>query len=203
MTMKQLLSDADLSIFNFAAGISKFMGIKMHSAEEIDQTVRDLRAVQGSGLLIGGIAVIHHGYRRYTDDVDMLYANHDTEIVKRLKTNFKAVLKAKSGWHHFEHRKTHVRLELIPEGGLGTYGFIPGPKTVGGEDGFISLHGLIWLKLVAGRMQDEADIAEIAKNNLKAVAAVRAKLPPEHHERFDALIARAKKEIETDPNRHA
>lgn len=199
--MKQLLSDADLSIFNFAAGISKFMGIKMHSAEEIDQTINDLRAVQGNNLLIGGIAVIHYGYRRYTNDVDVLYAERDLQIVKRLKTNFKVVLKARNRWHHFEHRKTKVRLDLIPEGGLTTYGFIPGPVTVGGEAGFISLHGLIWLKLVSGRAKDDADVIEVMKTQLRYVRDVRSKLPFELHERFDALIARAKKEIETDPNR--
>jgi len=171
-------------------------------SEALVKAMEDFRKVQGSALIAGGMAVVYHGYERSTKDVDALYATVDeAQIVKRMKPDFKIVLKAKNGWHHFTHRKTGVRLELIPEGGLTTYGFIPGPKTVGGEDGFISLHGLIWLKLVSGRAQDIADLITLAKLKLNEFIAQREKLPPELHVRFDELITQARKEIANDPNR--
>lgn len=168
---------------------------------EMSKATEDLRKAQGSALIIGGLAVIHYGYRRLTEDIDILYANADSGILNRLKQDFEIVLKAKNGWHHLEHRKTGVRLELIPEGGLGTYGFIPGPRTVGGENGFISLFGLVWLKLISWRTQDIADLVVLAKGRLSEVVALREQLPPEMLERFDEVIARAKREMEYDPGR--
>ncbi|MCY3024099.1 MAG: hypothetical protein NTW87_34410 [Planctomycetota bacterium] len=171
------------------------------SAEDLARTLEDLRRAQGSALVIGGLAVIYHGYERSTQDIDILYADADGRILERLKPDFRIVLKAKNGWHHLEHRKTGVRLELIPEGGLGTYGFIPGPKTVGGESGFISLHGLVWLKLVSGRSQDMADLTTLAKVRQQEFAALRERLPSELLDRFDEVLAQAKREMENDPSR--
>ncbi len=147
--------------------------------------------------------MIHYGYRRYTNDIDILYPNYDeADILRRLKKDFKIVLKAKNGWHHFEHRKTKVRLELIPEGGLTTYGFIPAPQTVGGDKGFISLFGLAWMKLVSGRMKDEADLVEIAKSGqLNAMKKFTARLPEELQARYKDLLARAERELHTDMGR--
>jgi hypothetical protein len=136
-----------------------------------------------------------------THDIDILYADADGKILERLKKDFKIVLKARNGWHHLEHRKTGVRLELIPEGGLTTYGFIPGPKLAGGENGFISLYGLVWLKLISWRTSDVADLVILAKGRTSEFAALRERLHPEMLERFDEVMARAKREMEFDPGR--
>jgi hypothetical protein len=194
-----VLSEAQLGIFEFARGC----GLQTPSAEDIARTLEDLRKVQGPALIIGGIAVIHHGYERFTKDIDILYNEyHDPRILERLAPYFKVVLKAASGWHHLEHRKTHVRLELVPEGGLGTYGFIPSAGHVRGEGGLVSLLGLVWLKMVSGRIQDEADVAVLAKARMAEVSALGDQLPPELRERHAELVARAKRELETDPNLH-
>ena len=171
----------------------------MPDGAQIETTLQDARKVQGPALLIGGIAVIHYGYRRSTDDVDLLYAQKDGTILKRLRPYFKTVLKAKNGWHHLEHKKTGVRLELIPEGGLTTYGFIPGPDVVGGQDGFISFLGLVWLKLVSGRLKDQADLAELAKRNMKQAEAAYEKLNPELKKMFRKILVQARKEIANNP----
>ena len=169
-------------------------------SNEMQKVLTDLKPVLGSALVIGGLAVIHHGYRRSTDDADILYANSDDTILKRLSDKFKLVKKAKNGWHRFEHKVTGIRLELIPEGGLTTYGFIPGPRFFGSDRGFLPLWGLLWLKLVSGRGKDEADIMELARAGMEGVLAAREKLPEEFFARFDALIARVKLEIENDPS---
>jgi hypothetical protein len=196
--MPMVLTSTELAVFEFGKGL----GMDVHSAAEIEGALEDLRAVQGSALIIGGIAVIHHGYRRYTHDLDLLYADSDGGILKRLEPHFRIVIQAESGWHELEHRKTKVRLELIPAGGIGTYGFIPGPRVVGGEQGFITLAGLIWLKLISGRAQDDADVITLAKLRMAEFAELRLKLPAEFHARFDELLARARREMEYDPHGH-
>ena len=188
------LTASQLDTFDFARGF----GMKTIGSAGIQKTVDDLKPCLGSALVIGGLAVIHHGYERYTKDVDILYAHADGTILKRLSKNFKRVNRVSNGWHHLEHRKTKVRLELIPEGGLTTYGFIPGPHFFGSDDGYLPLWGLIWLKLVSGRIQDDADIAMLAKIRMADVAAARQKLPSELLERFDALIARAKLDLKNE-----
>jgi hypothetical protein len=95
-----------------------------------------------------------------------------------------------------------VRLELIPEGGLTTYGFIPAPQTVGGENGFISLFGLAWMKLVSGRMKDDADVIEIAKSGqLAAMKKLVSRLPEELQARYKEILVRAERELHTDMGR--
>lgn len=191
-----MLTQAELSIFEFARGVG---ACDVPSAAQIEKVITDLAPLQGSALLIGGMAVIHYGYRRSTDDVDLLYANADHDILKRLKPKFKTVTKAKSGWHKLEHKETKVRLELIPEGGLTNYGFIPGPRTVGAAGSFITFEGLLWLKLVSGRIQDRADVAILMKTRLTMASTIKKSLPPELHEQFDELVAQAKFEVKTDP----
>jgi hypothetical protein len=195
--MTALLTREELSIYDFGRGF----GMDTHSSKAMAETCADLQKVQGTALIIGGLAVIHHGYKRFTEDVDIIYPNHDeADILRRLKKDFKTVIKAKSGWHHLEHRKTKVRLELIPEGGLGTYGFIPGPKILGNDGGFVSLKGLIWLKLISGRMQDLADIVILAKQRMKVLRQLKKELPQEFHGRYEELLLQAQRELDTDPD---
>lgn len=193
-----VLTASQLATFDFARGAG---AVQTPSSEDLARALEDLRKVQGSALIAGGVAVIHYGYERSTKDVDVLYAYVDSKILERLKPYFKLVKKLKSGWHKLEHRETGVRLELIPEAALGTYGFIPGPKTVGGDGTFISLLGLVWLKLVAGRSKDEPDVVELAKIRFGELEALREKLPLELRDRFAELLAQAKREIEKDPSR--
>jgi len=187
-----ILSQRERNIFEFVRGIA----VNTPSADAIEQTLQDLRPAQGSALLIGGLAVIHYGYERSTADIDI---QADGAILKRLRAGFKMVLKSKGEWHHFQHKKTGVRLELIPEGGLLTYGFIPGPALVGRSDGFISYFGLIWLKLVSGRLKALADLSELAKRDMKRAVAVCKKLNPKLQPAYREVLAQARKEIENDP----
>jgi len=194
-----VLTREELSIYDFGRG----MGMDTHSSEAIAHTLADMQKAQGDALIAGGVAVIHYGYKRYTHVIDILYPNHDeADILRRLKKDFKIVLKAENGWHHFEHRKTKVRLELIPEGGLTQYGFIPGPKIVGGENGFVSLFGLVWMKLVSGREKNDADLMEVAKTGqLSSMRKLCEKLPAELRERYTAILDRAERELRTDKGR--
>ena len=198
------LTPSALATFDFVNAAGASMGRKMQTPDSatISKALADFRAVQDKALIIGGIAVIHYGLERSTKDIDALYFDWDEAgILKRLDEKFKRVNNATNGWHHFQHRETDVRLELIPEGGLTTYGFIPSPKAVGGVDGYISLSGLVWLKLVSRRPRDEADISDLALIRMSDVEACRVHIPTELHECFDAIIARTKQIIANDPNR--
>ena len=173
--------------------------MKTNSSEDVAAALKDVIPALGSAVIAGGMAVIHYGYERYTKDIDVLYSDTDSQILKRFEPAFDIDRKAAhGGWQYLTHKKTGIKLELIPAGGLTTYGFIPGPQTVGSEKEFVSLFGLIWLKLVAGRLQDDADIGVLAKLRIADVAAVRPKLPPELLPRFDELLERAKKELAAD-----
>ena len=193
-----ILAPSHLAVFAFAKGCGF---VTTPSPEDLTHALADLRPVLSDALVAGGLAVGYHGWERVTHDIDVLYAYLDGGILERLKPHFRLVAKSKSGWHKLEHRKTHVRLELIPEGALGAYGFIPAPQTVGGENGFISLHGLVWLKLVAGRAQDIGDLVNLAKAKPGDFAAVRERLPTELRERFDEVVLQARREVEGDPYR--
>jgi len=180
-----------------------FFGQKPQTPDpkDLEKALTDLRKVQDEALIVGGIAVIHYGYERATKDIDILYANWDTGILERLSPFFKVTLKAESGWHHLQHKKTGVQLELVPEGGLTQYGFIPSPKTVGrGKEGVISLLGLVWLKMVSGRLQDLGDLSRLAKVRFEEMKSLEKTLPPELRARFTELLNQARKEIDNDPH---
>jgi hypothetical protein len=190
-----ILTDTQLATFNFGRALT----VQIPAADEIERTLQDLSSMLGKALIVDGIAVIHHGYERTTKDVDVLYAYRDGTIMKRLSPSFKVVKQSSSGWHHLEHRTTGVRLELVPEGGLTTYGFIPGPDIVGGKDGIVSLLGLVWLKLVSGKSQDDADIVSLAKVRAAEMKELGPRLPQELRERFARLLEQAKREMASDP----
>ena len=191
------LSKAAVRIFNTGIGWNPMN----HSSVMMTKTLADLKPLQGTALLIGGMAVIEHGYVRYTEDIDLLYTNSDTKIIQRLSQHFNVVIRSESGWHQLEHKETKIRVELIPGGALGHYGFLPFCNEVKGEAGYISVAGLVWLKLIAGRSRDETDIIELYKREKARakVVAARAQLPAEFHERFDILIAKAERELQVDP----
>lgn len=170
--------------------------------EALERALEDLRGVLGDALIIGGIAVIHYGYERTTKYIDILYANWDNAILKRLAVHFKHTLKAESGWHHFEHKKNKVRVELVPEGGLTRCGFIPGPKAVGaGKSGVISLFGLTWLKLVSDRPNDIGDLYKLALLHLDKMQDFSARLPAELRVSLQNVLERARADLHTgDPH---
>ena len=197
LTMKSVLWPEQIAAYRLARAFG-FMDVP--TPEQMQRTINDARKVLGDALIAGGVAVGYYGWKRITQDVDLLYSATDGTILARLRKDFRIVIKANSGWHELAHRKTKVRLELIPEGGIGTYGFIPGPRTVGGRDGMISLLGLSWMKLVSGRSKDITDLVEIAKSQLDEMRSIQSGLPPELQPRFAEALAQAQKELDYDPH---
>ena len=125
-----ILTESQLATFDFARGF----GMKTNSSEDVAATLNDVISALGSAVIAGGMAVIHYGYERYTKDIDVLYAAADTKILKRFESAFYIDRQAAhGGWQYLTHKKTGIKLKLVPEGGRSAYGFIPGPQAAGRE----------------------------------------------------------------------
>jgi hypothetical protein len=146
---------------------------------------REATAVGAAPVIVGGVAVIHHGYRRTTEDRDVYLTHQDAE---RLADH----LMEQRDWQRLELRQyaflfkpTGVIVDFLVAGHLMQLGrpyFFPpmnAVETAGeiSELPVIGLHDLIWMKLIAGRMQDLADIMELCKRHLAQIDAERILQP--------------------------
>jgi hypothetical protein len=103
-------------------------------------------------------------------------------------------------WPKLLHRETAIEVDILPEGGRpGTVSrpaptTIPHPNQMGAARGvlrYISLRSLIELKLAAGRLRDEADVLELARENRDRLEEVRQHLAGVHSQyadRFEELL---------------
>lgn len=166
----------------------------------LDQVLRtcDCEAVIG-----GGWAVWRHGYiGRVTQDVDIALSKVDMDEFLRVASvsGFDVLAQPVGRWPKLLHRDTSIEVDVLPEGGRpGTLSrpaptTIPHPGTMGAVRGtlkYISLPSLIELKLAAGRLRDEADVVELARENSDSVELVRQHLlavHPQYAARFDILL---------------
>lgn len=130
--------------------------------------VRSLLLAAGIGYrIVGGLAVVHHGYARTTEDIDVLVGR---DALARLQPHLAA--------HGFErigassrirHLATGVRVDLLIEGHVipkpGAEPF-PSPDNTpssGDDADVVALPVLVELKLQAKRHQDLADIVALLK----------------------------------------
>jgi hypothetical protein len=117
--------------------------------------------------LVDGLAVVHHGYARTTEDIDVL-------IERPLDVRRRPSLLASHGFKEvsptrLEHASTAVRIDLLlagsplPRAGAGRYpspsDLAPSPR----DRDIVGLAGLLELKLRARRHRDEADVVELLK----------------------------------------
>jgi len=137
-------------------------------------------------VIVGGLAVQRHGYRRQTEDIDILISKADHEkLLQDGKINF-GRLKI----------RRRIDVDVLWEGRDGN----PSPDFVrDGDSYYPSLEGLIYLKILAGRVKDRADVVELLKTNglsHKLYKQVRSFLPAEMHTLFQELWGAAKSEAE-------
>jgi hypothetical protein len=128
-----------------------------------------LRLLEDAGVafkIVGGVAVVHHGYPRTTEDVDVL-------VEKDADARLDAALASHGFERVSERRLTHVptgvRVDVLvagtplPRDGRGVY---PSPRELGAsphDARVVDLGGLLELKLRAGRHRDIADVVELLK----------------------------------------
>ena len=150
-----------------------------------------------------GWAVWRHGYiGRVTQDVDIaLPANQVDEFLRSASVSgFEILLRPAGHWPKLCHRETGIEVDVLPEGGRpGTASrpaptTIPHPKSMGAVRGslkYMSLPSLVELKLAAGRLRDEADVVELARENRVHLEEVRrhlAAVHPQYLSRFEELL---------------
>lgn len=137
----------------------------------VDVALADVRKLlHAAGVpfkLVGGLAVVHHGYPRTTEDIDVLIERpFDPEALPSLLASNGF---SQSSPNRLVHASTAVRVDLLvagsplPRAGAGTY---PSPTELAAsprDPDVVGLAGLLELKLRAGRHRDEADVVELLK----------------------------------------
>jgi hypothetical protein len=127
-----------------------------------------------------------------------------TSIVEFLRaaavSGFEMMKQPEGSWPKLLHRETGIQVDILPEGGRpGTASrpaptTIPHPSQMGAARGvlkYISLPSLIELKLAAGRLRDEADVVELARENRDRLEEIRQHLAAVHSQyaaRFEELL---------------
>ena len=178
-------------------------GRVVHALDHLLQ-VTDCEAV-----VAGGWAVWRHGYLgRVTQDVDIVVpAAKINELLRAASVGGFEVLPSSAGiWPKLRHKETNIGIDILPEDATpGTQSnpaptTIPHPSRSGAKSGrlsYISLNGLVELKLAAGRAHDDSDVVEILRANIDQIGAIRAHLAhvnERYVRRFDELSARAKEQ---------
>jgi hypothetical protein len=116
--------------------------------------------------IVGGVAVVHHGYERATVDVDVLIG---ADALPRIDAALAAHGFERPAAHRLRHVPTEGRVDLLvagaplPRAGAGVY---PSPTELGAsprDKDVVDLPGLVALKLRAGRKRDVADVVELLK----------------------------------------
>jgi len=116
--------------------------------------------------IVGGLAVMHHGYFRSTKDIDLLVRPSDLSAIEEALMALSFHHENKNRWRH----STGVALDLliagetIPRAPKRSY---PDPSELESSADasmVVGLSGLVRLKLYAARHQDFADIVALLKN---------------------------------------
>ncbi len=135
----------------------------------ITQTAKRLDAVlRQSGLpyaLVGGYAVQHYGYPRFTEDIDAVVRDRESVKTALLHSGqFKAIQGSKMT---VVDRSNGVPVDLLAGGQRDSAAALPYPQPEDSSSGiqFISLPHLFNMKLSARRMKDLADVVELIKAN--------------------------------------
>ena len=143
------------------------------------RVVRDLerllQSTQTLAVVAGGWAVWRHGYvGRVTQDVDIVVPKDKLEELRSVANicGFDFFQPPEGRWPKLVHRQTQIDVDLLPESGVPGTQSHPAPiaikhpscyDAVQGRLEYISLGGLIELKLGASRAKDLADIIELIK----------------------------------------
>ena len=173
------------------AGATAFARAMRPELPVVDQGLAALRGLLAEAgvphALVGGVAVLHHGYVRATRDLDLLLSRSD---LPRLEPLLDRHGFARTAANRLHHRSSGVDVDLLfagearPRPGTPPY---PSPLELGRsarEPDVVDLPALLDLKLTAARHQDLADVVALLKaldeaGYLAAEAALRSELRPE------------------------
>ncbi len=150
--------------------------------------------------VMGGMALVAHGYRRTTEDVDILVSPASLDVIHQslIGLGYRPLF---PGSKNVRDTRTGVRIEFVVSGGFPGDGkpkpvAFPDPIAAGIEiDGirYVNLPALIELKLASGmtnpgRVRDLADVQELIRQ-LSLPPAFADQLNPFVRSRFSDLAA--------------
>jgi hypothetical protein len=170
----------------------------------VDEAVEPTRALlEAAGVeykVVGDIAVIHHGYQRFTADIDVLVERDAMEKITPLVSEhgFRQIRN-----RQLQHVATGVLVDVLVEGEqmarVGAPAF-PDPSVVAASPSDARVVGfapLLELKLHARRAQDIADVVELLKRIDEAqYIRIEAALPAGMRPQISRLWNEALEELE-------
>jgi hypothetical protein len=174
-------------------------------------TLKSLSRKEGIPLaIVGGLAAIHHGYERFTKDIDIVVLSGNLDILIRVAPHYgiKVIWKDPEGWHKLECEG--VPIDVVPEGRKPRKDApmaIPGPEQLGVREGadYAGIAGWMETKLGSYRVQDRADVVQVIKvTTPAALKKVRKHLGKTHAiylQRLDELVDAAREEKEQERER--
>lgn len=166
----------------------------------LQQAVFTIRTILRSipdahGVFIGGLAVQHHGYHRYTEDVDIVVDRaHFNDIMQKLREAGFAIQPDCT----FVNAQTGAVVDVLQEGTTirNARSPLPHPSLLGPNGGFADMIPLIQLKLEANRSQDRADVVSLLKRNMTKIDEIAASLPDYLRPTFQHQVEDARREME-------
>lgn len=179
-------------------------GQKDSEFDRVLEVLRDLSRKEGIPIaIIGGMAAIKHGYKRYTQDVDMVIARQHLDTIVRVAPRYgiKVIWHDPHGWHKLQYE--NMRIEVVPEGAKPKKDApttIPSPQQLGVSEGsdYASLEGWMETKLSSGRGLDRADVIQVLKKtDLSAIEKIRQHIGNVHSlylRLFEELVVAAEEE---------
>jgi hypothetical protein len=159
---------------------------------------------------VGGLAAIHHGYERFTKDIDVVVRSGNLDILTRVASQYgiKVIWNDPEGWHKLQCEG--VPIDVVPEGRKPRKDApiaIPGPEQLGVREGtgYARIAGWMETKLGSYRVQDQADVVQVIKVTTPAtLRRIRKHMGNAHAiylGRFDELLGAAKEEKEQERER--
>jgi hypothetical protein len=151
-----------------------------------------LAACNCEAVVGGEWAVWRHGYvGRVTQDIDIALPNASIDDFLRAASvsGFELMKQPEGRWPKLLHRETGIEGDILPEGGRPGTDTHPAPTTIRhpkemgatlGALRYMTLPSLIELKLAAGRLRDEADVIELARENQGPLTELREHLATVH-----------------------
>src|SRR5438876_2092618 len=167
-------------------------------------TLKTLSRNEGIPLaIVGGLAAIHHGYERFTKDIDVVVRSGNLDVFTRVAPQYgiKVIWNDPQGWHKLQCEG--VPIDVIPEGRKPRKDAptaIPNPAQLGVREGagYAGIAGWVETKLGSYRVQDRADVVQVIKGAAPAtLRKIRKHLGKAHAiylGRFEELLEVAREE---------
>src|SRR5260370_27176115 len=150
-------------------------------------TLKTLARKEGIPLaIVGGLAAIHHGYERFTKDIDVVVRSGNLDILTRVAPHYgiKVIWNDPDGWHKLQCEG--VPIDVVPEGRKPRKDApttIPSPEQLGVREGtgYAEIGGWVGNKIGLYRVQGRAEGGQVIKAETPAPPARIGQHPGQAH----------------------